>query len=62
MTWADGGIAVGAVSVMGRPIVRWDGRGRAGGAEGGARERPGTLSPEGEGVGQALTAGMIRVP
>ncbi|BET46513.1 hypothetical protein RGQ21_14950 [Kitasatospora aureofaciens] len=58
----DGGMAVGAVSVMGRPIMGWGGRGRAGGAEGGARVRPGPLSREGEGGGQALTAGMIRVP
>ncbi|GAA3026978.1 hypothetical protein GCM10010448_06220 [Streptomyces glomeratus] len=47
MTWADIGMAGGAVSVMGRPIVRWGGKRRAGGADGGC-------APEDEATGSAL--------
>ncbi|GGR76206.1 hypothetical protein GCM10010220_30690 [Streptomyces parvulus] len=59
-------MGVGAVSVMGRPIVRWDGRGRAGVVPWGVRGCALGPSPgrkgRGVGGGQALSAEMIRVP
>lgn len=46
VSWEDGGMAVGAVSVMGRPINEVGGKGRAGGALGDALSTPGgVLTP-----------------